>query len=180
LLTASNASTPLRDAPFHRRPSIDACSTRRSVVNDCSAPADPPGTHERDEVRRPQLAIDERMERAPGVLHALDGQPEIVNDQGERALYVLPFEGRRRQHCPAAAECSGRDRIGDRGRAGQQRNELRVGHVLPLAILAHVELGRGQVAHDAAVPIGHHGIEPYDVDPDPEARLRRLLSVNRP
>ncbi len=40
--SASNGSTPLREALFHRRPSMAACSTRRSVVNDCSAPAEPP------------------------------------------------------------------------------------------------------------------------------------------
>jgi hypothetical protein len=42
MLIDSNGSTPLRDMTFQRRLSMAACSTRRSVVNDCSAPPEPP------------------------------------------------------------------------------------------------------------------------------------------
>ena len=143
--------------------------------------ARPAGPDERDEIGRLQLAVDECMERALGVLKALDREAQIVDHDRQRALHRLALHGR---WGPKAATSTREPARADNRRSrrfaplrNQHRHELGKRHRLPLAILTHLEILGGQVADDAAIAIGHDRIDPHGVDTNPEAwRLTRLLS----
>jgi hypothetical protein len=133
------------------------------------------GAHQRDEVGRPQLAIDERVERATHVLDTLDREAEVVHDQRECSLHVLFFDRRQRRRRQRGSRRNGRNNgwrcgSGIRVRTRKHRHELCECDRLRLAVLPHFEVGRGQVGNDTAVPICDDGIDAYRVHANPEAR----------
>ena len=142
--------------------------------------ARPSGPDERDEVSRLKLAVNECMEGSLRALKALDRETQIVDYDRQRALHCLALHGHGRQR--RGLDRGTRRRNNPRSRLfarlrHQHRHELGKRHRLLFAILTHFEILSGQVADDAAVAIGHDGIDPHGVDTNPEPwRLTRLLS----
>ena len=158
-----------------------ACSAPRSFVSDCRTPLDSPvrtiatrsvGSSPRSTNRRSAL---------PGIVHAYDGESQIIDDENNRAPHLLARD-RRRRH-PRRLRCGGcRDRTRRDGPGcwrsdRDDGHELRERDLLPLAVLEDFEIRGGQVANHLSRAIGDNRVDRHDVDGDSEpGRLRGRLA----
>ena len=143
--------------------------------------------HDRDEIGRAQLAVDERVQRLLHVVEALERQPEIVDDDGDCPLNLLPSD-HRVGHCRRRGHVGSCRLGGDhRRRAACDRHELGECHRLNLAVLPHFEIGGSQIWNGAAISVGDHRVDADNVDAHSKFgalgaalcwRRRRLSAVN--
>ncbi len=122
--------------------------------------------HDRDEVGRAQLAVDERVQRLLHVVETLERQPEVVNDDGDCPLNLLPPD-HRVGHCRSRGHAaSDRLKRDHRRRAACDRHELGECHRLNLAVLPHFEIGRSQIWNGASISVGDDRVDADDVYAD--------------
>ena len=164
VFTGANGSMPLRDAPFQRRRSMAECSTRRSVVNDCNEPIEPP-------VRTSVTRSLARSSRSTKACSAFCVFCRLSNESPRSSTTMasvrctssrLTAVGRARGAAGAVPTAFELDDAG-RSRSADDGHELREEQLLDFSVLPHLEIRSGEIRNDLAVAVGHDGIDAHTV-----------------
>ena len=139
-----------------------------------------PGADDGHQVARLHLLIDELLQRAADLRHALERQPQVVNHQCDRAPHLVRTQPHRRWSGCAANRRDGRlGRYRSRGWRGRRDvGEMR--DLLRLSVLENLKVVSGQIGHLFAFAVGDHGVHLDQVDGHPQhGHVRRLLCRGR-
>ncbi len=126
------------------------------------------------------LLIDKLFQRAPDLRRALEGEAQIVHNQGDRAPDLAWTQPHRRWRRRGANGRSWGLRR-DRGRGQRSRRDVReLRDFLSLAVLQKLKIVRRQVRDLVPFTVGNHGVHLHQVHGDPQNRhVRRFLRGRR-